>query len=829
MLGEAEAIAGGRWFFVAAIIVAAFLLPISPGTPDGGGFCMPVLVSRTAISNRLKTGTLFSLILLIGYLNAYTGGTQERFANTVSGSMCRVSGVISEIKAGEKRVQVFITAAKIEGKDKNGNTVVFQGNTKVIAYVEPGETLLPGQQVVNFEETFSPGQQAVFSGRAALPEQASNPGAFDARTYYKSKQIFMTLVSAQIEEAGGHRRTVRGFLYQIKRKAAELLDAIFDEPDALVVKAMLLGEKSTLDEDTKKMYQINGIAHILAISGLHIAILGMTLFRWLRKRIGSYWIAGFAAISLVSLYGIMTGLAGSTCRAVLMMMLLLVSKAAGRTTDMLTSAGIACMVMAFFNPYSLLDVGFQLSFSAVAGMGILYPALVSIFGKGGKIKQTFLIGSASYLATLPIVVYSYFQFPLYGIFLNLIVVPLLSMVLLFSILAAFCGILSIQLAGAAACPVKLILELYEKLCLFFERLPYSSVNVGHISADMVFVFYVALLLMLWIMIQMRAYADSKKQEIVGRMQRRKRETTGRIQEKRWRKGGCRLAVGWLLLIFTGISAAVYEYKSLDREFVIAYLDVGQGDGILMRTKDEMHILIDGGSAFNQKVGEYVILPAIRYYGMAELDYVFVTHGDKDHISGICYLLETKHTGVRIKNLVFAKYGDADSLAELKCLAEKQGVNILYMDAGDTLAEQKREESLRLTCVYPGEENNFSDLNESSLILLAEYEQVRFLFTGDAGFEAEKQLLSAKKLEKCDVLKVGHHGSKYATSQKFLQNVSPEYAVISCGRNNSYGHPADETVRRMSEAGIDIHCTKENGAVIVTIQNGELKISDYLEY
>lgn len=803
MLGEAEAIAGGRWFFVAAILVAAFLLPMRPGTPDGGGLCMPVLVSGTAVLNRLKTGILFGLIFVIGYLNAYTDGIQERFADTVSGSMCRASGVISEIKEGENSVQVFITAAEIEGKDENGNTVVFQGNTKVIAYVESGETLSPGLQVVNFEETFSPGQQAVFSGRAALPEKASNPGAFDARTYYKSKQIFMTLVSAQIEEAGEHSRTVRGFLYQIKKKAAELVDAIFDEPDASVVKAMLLGEKSTMDEDTKKMYQVNGIAHILAISGLHIAILGMTLFRWLRKRIGSYWIAGFAAMSIVSLYGIMTGLADSTCRAVLMMLLLLISKAAGRTTDMLTSAGIACMVMAFFNPYSLLDVGFQLSFSAVAGMGILYPALVSIFGKGGKIKQTVLIGSASYLATLPIVVYSYFQFPLYGILLNLIVVPLLSTVLLFSILAVFCGIFSIQLAGTAAYPVKLILELYERLCLFFERLPYSSVNVGHISADMVFVFYAALLLMLWIMIQM--------------------------QEKRWKKGGCRLAVGCFLLGFTGISAAVYEYKSLDREFVIAYLDVGQGDGILMRTKDGMHILIDGGSAFNQKVGEYVILPAVRYYGMAELDYVFVTHGDKDHISGICYLLETKHTGVRIKNLVFAKYGDAESLAELKYLAEKQGVNVLYMDAGDTLAEQKGEESLRLTCIYPGAESRFSDLNESSLMLLAEYEQFRFLFTGDAGFEAEKQLLFTEKLEKCDILKVGHHGSKYATSQEFLQEVSPEYAVISCGRNNSYGHPADETVRRMSEAGIDIRCTKESGAVIVTIQNGKLKISDYLEY
>lgn len=818
MLGEAEAIAGGRWFFVAAILVAAFLLPMRSGTFDGGGFCMPVLVSGTPILTRLKTGILFGLIFVIGYLNAYTDGIQERFADTVSGSMCQVSGVISEIKEGENSVQVFITAAKIEGKDKNGNTVVFQGNTKVITYVEAGETLSPGQQVVNFEETFSPGQQAVFSGRAALPEKASNPGAFDARTYYKSKQIFMTLVSAQIEEAGGRRRTVRGFLYQIKKKAAELMDAIFDEPDASVVKAMLLGEKSTMDADTKRMYQINGIAHILAISGLHIAILGMTLFRWLRKRIGSYWIAGFAAISLVFLYGIMTGLAGSTCRAVLMMMLLFVSKAAGRTTDMLTSAGIACMVMAFFNPYSLLDVEFQLSFSAVAGMGILYPALVSIFGKGGKIKQTVLIGSASYLATLPIVVYSYFQFPLYGIFLNLIVVPLLSMVLLFSILAVSCGIFSIQLAGAAAYPVKLILELYERMCQFFEQLPYSSVNVGHISADMVFVFYAALLLMLWIMIQMRAYADGRKQETVGRM-----------QDKRCKKGRGRLAVGWLLVIFTGISAAVYEYKSLDREFVIAYLDVGQGDGILMRTKDGMHILIDGGSVFNQKVGEYVILPAVKYYGMAELDYVFVTHGDKDHISGICYLLETKHTGVRIKNLVFAKYGDAESLAELKYLAEKQGVNVLYMDAGDTLAEQKGEESLRLTCIYPGAESRFSDLNESSLMLLAEYEQFRFLFTGDAGFEAEKQLLSTEKLEKCDVLKAGHHGSKYATSQEFLQEVSPEYAVISCGRNNSYGHPADETVRRMSEAGIDIHCTKESGAVIVTIQNGKLKISDYLEY
>ncbi len=121
--------AGG--FFVAAIIVAAFFLPISPGTPDGGGFCMPVLVPRTDISNRLKTGVLFSLIFVIGYLNAYTDGIQERFADTVSGSMCRVSGVISEIKAGEKTCAgFFITAAEIEGKDENGNTVVFQGKHK---------------------------------------------------------------------------------------------------------------------------------------------------------------------------------------------------------------------------------------------------------------------------------------------------------------------------------------------------------------------------------------------------------------------------------------------------------------------------------------------------------------------------------------------------------------------------------------------------------------------------------------------------------------------------------------------------------------------------
>lgn len=839
--------------------------------------------------NTVFVWLIFVFVGIAGYCNMSSLRTQENFAKVAAGASCKVSGIIYDrqetttgwvIQIRAKKVVIKVAeetkvAEKTKEIEEVGNKLAYSGQMKIVAYMSTSEKPILGQDVV-------------LSGVAALPEHATNPGGFDAADYYKAKKIFMFLKDTSYVETGVKKSELLNTLQGIKERVASVYDQTFEPKAASVLSAMVLGDKRGLDRDTRNMYQLNGIAHILAISGLHIAILGMTLFEWLRKRTGSYRISGCVAMIVVVFYGIMTGLSGSTSRAVIMMGLVMIGKAKGRSADLLTSAGIASIGMAVWNPYVIWDAGFQLSFAAVAGLAVIHPVYVQTFGKKGKLRQAFGVSLSSSLATLPICVFYYYQFPLYGILLNLLVVPLVSCLLMSALVTAGCGIISIKAAELAGIPAHFILILYERLCGLSEKIPFSSINVGHISVRMVLVYYLGLGVVLFIL---RCYAGEKnssqstdENNSAGEeVNKSMRKSLGRDLTKPMRKksGRCgRYLYGIILVI---LLTALYEYANLDRSFGTVFLDVGQGDGILIRTEQGTSILIDGGSTSNQRVGEYVLLPAIRYYGMSELDYVFVTHGDADHISGIEYLLNAEHIGVRIRNLVLAKYGDRQGLANIETLAKEKNINVVYMEAGDKIQEKQNPDmaGLTLECLYPsgstleakqvvereadsiaeakqvaereasgitddkkiaigldnaitanvpGEEATGSGLNANdlSMVLLAKYDGRKILFTGDAGSMVEKRLILEKSilLSEIDALKVGHHGSHSASSKGFLQTTKPQYAIISCGKKNHYGHPHEETLMQLQTIGARVYRTDQCGAIILHIQSGKIMLHGY---
>ncbi len=851
--------------------------------------------------NTVFVWLIFVFVGIAGYCNMSSLRTQENFAKVAAGASCKVSGIIYDrqetttgwvIQIRAKKVVIKVAeetkvaeeakvaeetkvAEKTKEIEEVGNKLAYSGQMKIVAYMSTSEKPILGQDVV-------------LSGVAALPEHATNPGGFDAADYYKAKKIFMFLKDTSYVETGVKKSELLNTLQGIKERVASVYDQTFEPKAASVLSAMVLGDKRGLDRDTRNMYQLNGIAHILAISGLHIAILGMTLFEWLRKRTGSYRISGCVAMIVVVFYGIMTGLSGSTSRAVIMMGLVMIGKAKGRSADLLTSAGIASICMAVWNPYVIRDAGFQLSFAAVAGLAVIHPVYVQTFGKKGKLRQAFGVSLSSSLATLPICVFYYYQFPLYGILLNLLVVPLVSCLLMSALVTAGCGIISIKAAELAGIPAHFVLILYERLCGLSEKIPFSSINVGHISVRMVLVYYLGLGVVLFIL---RCYAGEKNssqsadennsagEEVNKSMSKSLgRDLTKPVRKKSGRCG--RYLYGIILVI---LLTALYEYANLDRSFVTVFLDVGQGDGILIRTEQGTSILIDGGSTSNQRVGEYVLLPAIRYYGMSELDYVFVTHGDADHISGIEYLLNAEHIGVRIRNLVLAKYGDRQGLANIETLAKEKNINVVYMEAGDKIQEKQNPDmaGLTLECLYPsgstleakqvvereadsiaeakqvaereasgitddkkiaigldnaiianvpGEEATGSGLNANdlSMVLLAKYDGRKILFTGDAGSMVEKRLILEKSilLSETDALKVGHHGSHSASSKGFLQMTKPQYAIISCGKKNHYGHPHEETLMQLQTIGARVYRTDQCGAIILHIQSGKIMLHGY---
>lgn len=793
------------------------------------------------------------IFFIMGVLNIMSTGKKEKLCTEIGDRElpCTVSGKIKEIKTDGLSNTYYIMADSIVSSE-----FAYKGKIGIVIYTSAGKERKnnPGNTDHIYLDYIN-GDYICMSGTVSVPDSATNPGTFDQYIYLRNKGYYLCISNGTIE-SGNHRPySIEGFLYGIKNRCTKIIDNSFDSESAGIVKAMLVADKSTLDKNIKKLYSENGIAHIMAISGVHVAIIGMTLYGFLRKlRIGRL-ISGTFSIAIIILYGIMTGMSSSTERAVIMLILSIAAEYFGRKTDAPTSMGFAMIIMVLGNPYVILDAGFQLSFAAITGVTVVAPQLrkllrmfkcfikeadekkkqkhkkiISLRKMIIKLIDAFVVGIASFITTTPVIIYYYYQFPPYSILINLIVIPLVSLIVGGSILVVLTGLFFTGAAVVMTYPVRLILFGYKYLCIFASGLPGASVLVGHISIGMVFVYYLSVVLVFAILRMIRIGKTEREGPIL-----------------------------YLMLATVLFLTVVYEVYSYDKSLKIVYMDVGQGDGVLLRTSGHGGILIDGGSSSNKRVGEYVMVPVLKYYGVSEVEYAFVSHGDVDHVSGLEYLLNEEQSGVHVVNLVLPEYGDQDALQELKSEATANNVNIIYMKPGDNITyNHQHAETINIECLYPDEEagQGVLDTNNLSMILKttiswdvreADIENLNkssdsdaslsLLFVGDAGIAAEQRLIELYEKNSlgeipdsiaCDILKVGHHGSRNSSGSDFLKRVSAMYGIISCGKDNRYGHPHAETLERLKMADTKYMTTKEHGAIILSIERGDWSLSGYID-
>lgn len=793
------------------------------------------------------------IFFVMGVLNIMSTGKKEKLCTEIGDRElpCTVSGKIKEIKTDGLSDTYYIMADSIVSSE-----FAYKGKIGIVIYTSAGKERKnnPGNTDHIYLDYIN-GDYICMSGTVSVPDSATNPGTFDQYIYLRNKGYYLCISNGTIE-SGNHRPySIEGFLYGIKNRCTKIIDNSFDSESAGIVKAMLVADKSTLDKNIKKLYSENGIAHIMAISGVHVAIIGMTLYGFLRKLKIGRLISGTFSIAIIILYGIMTGMSSSTERAVIMLILSIAAEYFGRKTDAPTSMGFAMIIMVLGNPYVILDTGFQLSFAAITGVTVVAPQLRKLlrmfkcFIKEAdekkkqkhkkimslrkmiiKLIDALVVGIASFITTTPVIIYYYYQFPPYSILINLIVIPLVSLIVGGSILVVLTGLFFTGAAVVMTYPVRLILFGYKYLCIFASGLPGASVLVGHISIGRVFVYYLSVVLIFAILRMSR----------IGKTER----------------GG---PILYLMLATVLFLTVVYEVYSYDKSLKVVYMDVGQGDGVLLRTSGHGGILIDGGSSSNKRVGEYVMVPVLKYYGVSEVEYAFVSHGDVDHVSGLEYLLNEEQSGVHVVNLVLPEYGDQDALQELKSEATANNVNIIYMKPGDNITyNHQHAETINIECLYPDEEagQGVLDTNNLSMILKttitwdvreADIENLNkssdsdaslsLLFVGDAGIAAEKRLIELYGKNSlgeipdsiaCDILKVGHHGSRNSSGSDFLKRVSAMYGIISCGKDNRYGHPHAETLERLKMADTKYMTTKEHGAIILSIERGDWSLSGYID-
>ena len=891
------------------------------------------------------------------------------------------------------------------------------------------------------------GQQISVEGIFSRFDKATNPGEFDVRAYYAGKGIDGRARKARILAIGEDYSVLREKLYELRLALHDRLARVFPAKEASIMQTLLLGEKEELDAEVKALYQRNGIAHILSISGLHITLLGMGCYR-LFKRLGMpVRVAAAGGAVALLLYGMMVGMNVSASRAIGMYLLQMLGIFVGRTYDMLTGIGLLAVLLVFQEPQRLGDVSFFMSFGAVLGICVLTPvftgrgsaadaeedvAAVADFGKkersGGKsrldeiqgfgmeqrrrenawncfrvpawlrtvadilgdsayernkyregwrkilyegirrlvaaVKSGFSASAAVILFTLPVQLWFFYEIPVYSVLLNLLVLPFMSVVMAGGILSLIPGF---GMTGTVDC---LILWWYEWISERFEKLPGALWCVGRPAVWQIIVYYSGLFLLIF----GRNYAEEwrRRRRHVTYMEEISRRDGYRSGRDRWWKmrrvdervslrnrerepemhSGIRLAgerkdftkFGYIwqerlyenrflgriaTVIILALSIGLLT-GNCDRGSRVIFLDVGQGDGIVVETMQGTY-LFDCGSTSRKRVGEYVLKPYLKSRGIRSLRGVFVSHPDEDHMNGVLELLENGgEWGITVEQLFLPAIAEAKRQVvfdKLLAATEHAEVPVSYIKCGDEI----RDHQLRLLCLHPEANTNLEDSNAYSecfyvevfakkvkwgaaadngeargqsgsiaIGVLSENEdtigggagkdfngdagKLRILLTGDVEGEGERHLTQellalqeaqgsralqksqeprepqesqksqgsqesqelqesqkseeprkTQKLQelqgqggsKADILKVAHHGSGYSTSSDFLAAANPTAAIISCGRNNSYGHPHADTLQRLEDAGVPWYLTTDYGALTITVDDHENRLRGYL--
>lgn len=639
------------------------------------------------------------------------------------------------------------------------------------------------------------GNKVNVKGELSLFEEARNPGNFDQKFYYEKQKIGAFLWAEALRVTDRESNPLKQGLYELRQKWKRILIDAAGEEDGGALAAILLGEKQGMDREIRELYQVNGIAHVLAISGLHLSFLGVGVYHLLRRITGSYTVGGLAGVLFLSAYILMIGMTVSAFRAMVMFLFRIGADLSGRHYDSPTALAAAAVTVCMWRPLSLYDSGFWLSFGALIAIIFILPIFKNLPA------QSLWASVSVNLFLLPILMYSFYEVPIYGVFLNLIVIPLLSVLMAAGLIGTMISLFWEHAGEVIFLCCRIIFRVYEHSCEAALRLPFARVVTGQQDIWKILFYYVFLFAAVLLL-------------------RKKEENKG---EKRSRKKRVVLSV---LLVGTGMTILLFTAQVKDK-ITITMLDVGQGDGLVIRGPEGKTYFMDGGSSDVKKVGEYRIEPYLLSQGIGSLDYVFASHGDQDHISGIKELVQRQKTGVTIKRLVLPTQTVwDDALKELAEMAEKEGIPVFTMEKGQCLTEGK----LSLTCIQPGKGEMEETGNSASLVLALRYGDFDMLFTGDVEGEGEKRLVDHLQGEysECvwDVLKTAHHGSGNSTTEEFLKTAAPQYAFISAGKNNSYGHPHKETLERLKDAGAIVYSTQEEGAVTIVVSEREFTISGF---
>jgi len=761
---------------------------------------------------------------------------------------------------------------KNEEKYQKRNDLHFQ---KLILYL-PKESTGEGSMPLPL-----PGQICSVKGHFLELSPATNEGEFSLPSYYKGEGISGVFQAKTIELVRGESSPFAKELFTLKQSLGNRIDALFPEETAGFLKSLFLGERSGITLSEKSLYQSAGISHILAISGLHLSLLGGFFYRLLRKIKLSSLLSSLITSFFLFSYFLFTGSSHSAFRALFMLFLRFAAIQLGKGKDLLSQLSFALLFVLWLNPLSLYSIGMQCSFFTLfvfflleerpgkavrkkkekalskickkhtlgfskhpslllkfpAYLSKLIPCLLSTLPH--RLQGSFLF----YLAMLPLFSLTQFSFPLYAPLLNLLLLPLLPFFFLLGAVSIFLSYLPEQdflllrlLSFSSRFLLNLLFQIFH---LFMEKsltLPFSQILLGKMQVLSVMLYFLFLYLLFFFPKTKTFFPKALKGRLFS-------PCLCRVH---------RIFLSLLLSLGFLLSLPLYLPKP-PKELEIAALDVGQGDGFVLR-KGALVFTIDNGSTSKNLFPEQIFFPYCKAKRIQHIDYALLTHCDRDHISGIQALLE-KHPSISLSHLILPASALQDHRYDLlKRLAYNHGADVSYWQKGDELvfSEQgiclstkktawaenpstskkrgpdTKGHQLHIRCFYPNDASYMEEANAHSIGCLLEYGHFRMLFTGDMPKESEEALLeNCRETEASpivDVLKLAHHGSKTSSCPSFLSETRAKFALFSYGKKNRYGHPHKSTVENCKKYRLFPLETAKLGEILIKTNGEQFEIT-----
>lgn len=604
------------------------------------------------------------------------------------------------------------------------------------------------------------GDLIYLEGKLEIPKIATNYKGFDYRQYLKTQKIQGIVIADNVKILKAKYKN--NLIYQIQKKIKAIIKEKLPSETGDLLLAILLGDKKDLSEQIQINFKNSNLSHMLAVSGAHVSyiIVGLTYITQnsiMGKRKGRVFCIFFLIIFMA-----ITNFTPSVTRACIMAILTLVSEILYKKADIYTNISISALIILLYNPYSLLDLGFKLSFGGTIGI-VIFMRFIKKKQEEPKllnyIKQMALVSICANIIIIPIIMNNFNTVSLTFLVSNILASPILAIIVIVGFSIIIISIISHSLSNLLVFWLNLILNLLIKISSFCSKLPFAKILV---VTPYIFniIFYYTIILYL-------VNYNELKQFI-------KKET--------------------VILLSIILILSNFIFYILPQDLKIYFIDVGQGDSTLIVTPSKKTILIDGGGSESFDVGEKVLLPYLLDRRIRKIDYIMISHFDTDHCKGIFTVIEN----LKVKNIIISKQAEkSENYKKFKEIVANKKINIILVKAGDKI---KIDKYIYFKILFPTEKLIMQNpLNNNSIVSQLNYKSFKMLFTGDIEEIAEKEILNLQKDKlKSTILKVAHHGSNTSSTQEFINSVKPELALIGVGKNNTFGHPSECVVEKLRD-------------------------------